>query len=465
LPTETVYGLAADVTNAAAVRRIYAIKGRPLDHPLIVHVPSVAHLERYAADVPAAAQKLVDRFWPGPLTIVLRKSEEVPLNVTGGQSTVALRMIDHPLAREILRRFGSTVAAPSANRFGRVSPTTADHVRADLGDDVDLIVDGGPSRIGVESTILDLTGDVPAILRHGAIGATDIAAVVGSLVITRSHGTVRAPGMLAAHYAPRAALVVVEAGEAAGTIAHLMANGAHVAELLLPEDSRAAMRSLYASMRALDAQGFDTIVVTMPADNEANAAVRDRLQRAATPALTNADVTLLGFRPRGVAKIHRVQRKIGGPSRPLSVADSLPKLAHRSVVRPEVSARMALIRSRDTKPELYLRRLLSMRGVRYRLHRRDLPGRPDIYVGRLKLAIFVHGCFWHGHDCRLGRREIKSNRSYWLPKIAGNVARGERVINELLAMGIEIETLWTCKIHEFDGICERISKRYRAAES
>ena len=289
LPTETVYGLAADVSNAAAVRRVYAIKGRPLDHPLIVHLPSAAQLERYAIDVPEAAHRLVARFWPGPLTIVLRKSDAVPPTVTGGQDTVALRMIDHPLARDILLRFGSAVAAPSANRFGRVSPTTADHVRADLGDDVDLIVDGGPSSVGVESTIVDLTGQVPTILRHGAIGASELAGVLGTPVVAYSgEGNVRAPGMLAAHYAPRAALVIAEADERERTCAELRAAGGHVAELALPEDPRAAARSLYASLRALDAQGYDTIVVALPPDIEANAAVRDRLQRAATPALTLA---------------------------------------------------------------------------------------------------------------------------------------------------------------------------------
>jgi L-threonylcarbamoyladenylate synthase len=293
------------VTNAAAVRRIYAIKGRPLDHPLIVHLPSAAQLERYARDVPPAARQLVAHFWPGPLTIVLHKSDEVPLTVTGGQPTVALRMIDHPLARDILRRFGSAVAAPSANRFGRVSPTTAEHVRADLGDDVDLIVDGGPARIGVESTILDLTGEVPAILRQGAIGATALADVLGTPVVARTGGDVRAPGMLAAHYAPRAALVIAEDGAQAAIAAQLRASGGHVAELTLPEDARAAARSLYASLRALDAQNFDTIVVTLPADTEANAAVRDRLLRAATPALTNAEAKQ--FLTRGAAPSRRLR--------------------------------------------------------------------------------------------------------------------------------------------------------------
>jgi L-threonylcarbamoyladenylate synthase len=289
LPTETVYGLAADVSNAAAVRRIYAIKGRPLDHPLIVHLPNATYLERYAVDVPPAAHVLVERFWPGPLTLVLRKSDAVPLSVTGGQPTVALRTIDHPLAQAILLRFGGAVAAPSANRFGRISPTSAEHVRADLGDDVDLIVDGGPSQIGVESTIVDLSGDVPTILRAGAIGASELAGALGLPVVAQNGSPVRAPGMLASHYAPRAALVAVDAGALAATAAELRAAGGRVAELTLPEDPRSAARSLYASLRALDAQGFDTIVVALPADIEANAAVRDRLQRAATAALTSAE--------------------------------------------------------------------------------------------------------------------------------------------------------------------------------
>jgi L-threonylcarbamoyladenylate synthase len=278
LPTETVYGLAADALNPAAVRRVYAIKGRPLDHPLIVHLADPAHLDRYADDVPAAAYTLARRFWPGPLTMVLRKSAAVPFEVTGGQATVALRTIDHPLAQAILRRFGGAVAAPSANRFGRVSPTTAEHVRADLGDDVDLIVDGGPARVGVESTIVDLTGDVATILRAGAIGPTALAAALGAPVVTRAgDGAVRVPGTLPSHYAPNATVVIAAPGGAPVT------GPGRVAELTLPEDPRAAARSLFASLRALDAQGYDTIVVRLPPDTEANAAVRDRLLRAAAP--------------------------------------------------------------------------------------------------------------------------------------------------------------------------------------
>jgi L-threonylcarbamoyladenylate synthase len=277
LPTETVYGLAADALNPAAIRRVYAIKGRPLDHPLIVHLADPAHIDRYAVGVPPAARLLAARFWPGPLTMVLRKSEAVPLEVTGGQPTVALRTIDHPLAQAILKRFGGAVAAPSANRFGRVSPTMAEHVRADLGDEVDLIVDGGPARVGVESTIVDLTGAVPAILRAGAIGPTALTEALGVPVVTRTGGDVRVPGTLAAHYAPNATVVIATNG-AAPFVGH-----GRVGELTLPADPRAAARTLYASLRALDAEGYDTIVVALPPDTEENHAVRDRLLRAAAP--------------------------------------------------------------------------------------------------------------------------------------------------------------------------------------
>ncbi len=283
LPTETVYGLAADATNIAAIRRVYAIKGRPADHPLIVHLPDADQLDRYATNVPASARALAKKFWPGPLTIIVRKSAEVPYEVTGGQETVALRTINHPIARAILRKFGRAVAAPSANRFGRVSPTTAEHVQTDLGDEVDLIVDGGASSIGVESTIVDLTSDVPAILRLGAIGPTALAGVLGESVVTREAGDVRAPGMLASHYAPRAVLIVTEPAALEETLAKQRANGGRVAELTLPEDPRAAARTLYSSLRALDAQFYETIVVALPPDTEANAAVRDRLARAASP--------------------------------------------------------------------------------------------------------------------------------------------------------------------------------------
>lgn len=283
LPTETVYGLAADITHESAIERIYAIKGRPRDHPLIVHIGAVRDLETYAVDVPPAAHRLAARFWPGPLTMVLRKSARVPDVVTAGQATVALRMVDHPLTLAILRVFGGAVAAPSANRFGRVSPTTAQHVRDDLGDDVDYIVDGGPCRVGVESTIVDLTGEVPAILRLGAIGASALADALGVPVVVRSGGAVRAPGMLPSHYAPRAELVLVPGSAVDTEVARRVAAGERVAKLTVPEDPAAAARTLYASLRVLDDEGNDAIVTALPPDDDLHAAVRDRLLRAAAP--------------------------------------------------------------------------------------------------------------------------------------------------------------------------------------
>jgi L-threonylcarbamoyladenylate synthase len=281
LPTETVYGLAADAANVAAVRRVFAIKNRPADHPLIVHVPNAQALTRYAAGNAPELARLAERFWPGPLTAIVRKTDAVSHIVTGGQPTVALRIVDHPLTHAILERFGGAIAAPSANRFGRISPTTAQHVRDDLGADVDLIVDGGPARVGVESTIVDLTGDVPAILRAGAIGPTALGDALGRPVVTRVGGSVRAPGTLAAHYAPRTTLVLVPAAALATESAARARRGQRAAMLTLPSDSAAAARELYATLRALDAAGYDVVLAALPPDIEANAAVRDRLMRAA----------------------------------------------------------------------------------------------------------------------------------------------------------------------------------------
>jgi len=284
LPTETVYGLAAAIDRPDAVRRVFAIKGRPANHPLIVHVPSVADLDRYAAGSRDALERLAQRFWPGPLTAIVERTPAIPDVVTGGQSTVGLRIVDHPLTAAILARLGGAVAAPSANRFGRISPTTAEHVRDDLGADVDLIVDGGPSQVGVESTIVDLTGEVPAILRAGVIGAAALGDALGAPVVTRAGGAVRAPGTLAAHYAPRAPLVLVAAEGIAAEAARRGARGERVGILTLPADSAAAARALYATLRALDADGFDVLLAALPADVEVNAALRDRLTRAAAAA-------------------------------------------------------------------------------------------------------------------------------------------------------------------------------------
>jgi L-threonylcarbamoyladenylate synthase len=283
LPTETVYGLAADVTNPAAIARVYAIKGRPPDHPLIVHAHDLAALDGYVANVSGPLRALAAAFWPGPLTAVVERGERTPRSVTGGQDTVAVRVPDHPLALAILARFGGALAAPSANRFGRISPTTAEHVRADLGDEIDLVVDGGPAAVGVESTIVDLTSAVPAVLRAGAITASQLGEVLGVPVVTRVGGAVRAPGTLASHYAPRASVVLVDESARENTARERAERGERVALLTLPPDAARAAQTLYATLRALDAEAYDTIVATLPSDTEANAAVRDRLTRASAP--------------------------------------------------------------------------------------------------------------------------------------------------------------------------------------
>ncbi|WP_442770390.1 L-threonylcarbamoyladenylate synthase, partial [Zoogloea ramigera] len=188
LPTETVYGLGADALNPDAVAKIFAAKGRPSDHPLIVHLADASQIMTWAREVPKDAIALARAFWPGPLTLILKRDESVPDLVTGGQDTVGLRVPNHPVALELLRAFGSGVAAPSANRFGRISPTTAEHVRQELGERVALILDGGACAVGLESTIVDLSRGVPVILRPGAIGADDIARVLGRRPRLRSEG-------------------------------------------------------------------------------------------------------------------------------------------------------------------------------------------------------------------------------------------------------------------------------------
>lgn len=293
IPTETVYGLAADAGNEVAVRRIFAAKGRPSSHPLIVHVPSVQAALDWALTVPHKAATLMETFWPGPLTVVLRRSPRALDVVTAGQDTVALRVPAHPLALELLRRFGGGLAAPSANRFGHVSPTTADHVRADLGGAVDLVVDGGPCSVGVESTIVDASGDRLEILRPGGVPKESLETAVGEEIPLRQGGPVRAPGTLPAHYAPAAGVVVVErealrakAGELAATarIAVVSADPADapegVAHLPIPADPAGFARELYAVLRRADEQGAELVVIAPPAPGGLGLAVRDRLDKA-----------------------------------------------------------------------------------------------------------------------------------------------------------------------------------------
>ncbi len=230
-PTETVYGLGADAANAAAVARIFAAKGRPAAHPLIVHIARMDELPRWAREVPEAAWRLAKRFWPGPLTLVFRRGERVPRVVTGGLDTVAVRAPAHPVALALLERFGDGVAAPSANRFGRLSPTTAAHVAEELGDRIDGILDGGPCEVGIESTIVDVSGDQPTILRPGGVTQAELTEAIGHPVPMRDGGPVRCPGQFPSHYAPRAHVVVTRAAEAPGMAERLHGRGRRVAIL------------------------------------------------------------------------------------------------------------------------------------------------------------------------------------------------------------------------------------------
>lgn len=275
-PTETVYGLGADARNPEAVARIFATKGRPADHPVIVHVATPAQIWDWARPTPEirrAVEALAERFWPGPLTVILPRAQGVHDVVTGGLDTIGLRIPAHPVARALLRRFGHGLAAPSANRFGRVSPTVAAHVREEFGAAVHVL-DGGPAEVGVESTIVDLSGDIPALLRPGGIPRDALEAVLGSL---GSSQTV-APGTLPAHYAPRAGVLVSHQVEV--DAARLLATGQSVVILWAgPPEEHA--RRLYAELRAADAAGADVVVAEAPWPGGLGDAIADRLARAA----------------------------------------------------------------------------------------------------------------------------------------------------------------------------------------
>ncbi|WNG24608.1 threonylcarbamoyl-AMP synthase [Cystobacter fuscus] len=297
LPTETVYGLAANAEDELAVRRVFAIKGRPATHPLIVHVAEAQALSSWARHVPEDAWRLAEAFWPGPLTLVLPRSPRATDAVTGGQDTVALRVPHHPLARAVLEALGGGVAAPSANRFGRVSPTTAEHVRADLGADVDLVLDGGPCTVGVESTIVDLSQGEPAVLRPGGLAVEEVSRVLGRPVPVRVSSTVRVSGSLASHYAPRAGVVLAEPSEVVARVESLRSRGQRVGVLGppglalppgiprhdVPDEPSAAARVLYSRLREADEQGHDVLVACLPRAEGLGLAVRDRLSRAAAP--------------------------------------------------------------------------------------------------------------------------------------------------------------------------------------
>jgi len=290
-PTETVYGLGADACNADAVARIYSVKGRPADHPLIVHVASMDGLGDWADDVPGYAISLARDFWPGPMSLVVKRSGLAGDFVTGGQNTVGVRVPNHPVALGLLEAFakagGKGVAAPSANRFGNVSPTTAQAVVDELGDylaDGDQILDGGACNVGVESTIIDCTGDVPKILRPGAITSEMIAESTGLEVIgVVEESAIRVSGSLEAHYAPVATVVLDQspvAGQGFIAMADVMA-GEGVVRLAAPKSHDDFARVLYSALRAADERRLETVVVAQPQGDGIAIAIRDRLKRAA----------------------------------------------------------------------------------------------------------------------------------------------------------------------------------------
>ncbi len=295
-PTETVYGLGADARNPDAIRRLFAAKGRPADHPVIVHLASVDAMPAWVSRVPRAAIELANAFWPGPLTLVLPRAAHVLDLVTGAQETVAIRVPSHPIAQELLVAFGDGIAAPSANRFGRLSPTRADHVRAELGNAIDLILDGGPTDVGVESTIVDLSGDRPALLRPGGITPAQLATVLGTPPDAPHAASPRASGTLPSHYAPTTPLDVIESRDLEERANHLVAKGVRVAVLarrnappirsgvvwrVISADAASYAHILYAMLRELDSGGYDRILVEDVPEGDAWLAVRDRLRRAA----------------------------------------------------------------------------------------------------------------------------------------------------------------------------------------
>lgn len=307
IPTETVYGLAADAENPNAIEKIYTAKGRPHHNPLIIHLPDIEAMSLYASCVPEEALSLAKRFWPGPLTLILKKNNHVPSIVTGGQDTVALRMPNHPLTLELLRQFGKGLAAPSANRYGKISPTTAQHVQEELGDSVDYILDGGSCQIGIESTILYLADSKPRILRQGSISAKEIADTLNyELPLSNSNAHAHAkekqihvPGSALSHYAPTKPLLLLDKDKLVPSLKTLLLQNKkldivcftetspliketnHITIHKVALDPKIYAYNLYGLLRDLDKTNSDYILIEAPPLFPAWDAIRDRLQRAA----------------------------------------------------------------------------------------------------------------------------------------------------------------------------------------
>lgn len=296
-PTETVYGLGAHAENESAVRAMFAAKGRPADHPVIVHVAEASQVESFVTEVPETARRLAAAFWPGPMTLVFRKGPRVSPLVIGGLETVGLRVPSHPVAQALLREFGGPIAAPSANRFGRVSCTRASHVAEELTGRVDLILDGGECTVGLESTIIDVSSGQPAILRPGAVTAEDVSRVLGSAPAGHSATAPRVSGSLPSHYAPAARVEIVAADRLAERASELLAESRRIAVLTqqrvnldprirtlqLPPSAPDLAHDLYDLLRHVDAMECDVALVTLPSEQGLGAAIIDRLLRAAGP--------------------------------------------------------------------------------------------------------------------------------------------------------------------------------------
>ncbi|MFN5600882.1 MAG: L-threonylcarbamoyladenylate synthase [Acidimicrobiaceae bacterium] len=279
MPTETVYGLAAVALNESAVNKVFTTKGRPKDHPLIVHLASLEQCLDWGV-FPPSAHALATAFWPGPLTLLVERTQLVPNWVTGNRDTVALRVPRHELTLQLLRLVDTGVVAPSANKFGKVSPTTAEHVLADLGDDVDLILDGGICDVGLESTIVECIGSSVKILRPGAITATDVASVVGDLPFLDSSNS-RAPGMLASHYSPNAqVLLCSELEDAREQLENFRSQGL-IARIVWHEDVIEYAEQLYSDLRQADTDGCQVVIAVLPQSDGVGLAIRDRLTKAA----------------------------------------------------------------------------------------------------------------------------------------------------------------------------------------
>jgi L-threonylcarbamoyladenylate synthase len=287
-PTETVYGLGADASSAAAMARLYRVKGRPADHPVIVHFDSLERALAWTRDAPPEARILAERFWPGPLTLILKRSEKAKDFVTGGQPSVGIRVPSHPVAQELLKAFGGGIAAPSANRFGRISPTSAAHVREDLGGDVDLVLEGGPSEVGIESTIVDLSSGAAVLLRPGKISRAELEKIVA--LEEKTGASPRHSGGLERHYSPRTPARLVPTHALDREISRLKDRVAVLAFsrpdervdywLRMPREPDEYAQKLYAALRELDGAGCEMILVEAPPEAPEWAAVRDRLRRA-----------------------------------------------------------------------------------------------------------------------------------------------------------------------------------------